>query len=119
MLSCVLVAARMGKQVCVSARGELQQGQCKQTRPDDQLYLPRTQVIQSLSYRSEWSVDVQEAELIRGEVLAFLNPVEGVQRGLETYKPFNLAAFKHKEIPVCLKNLSVFTRLFSHCNMGV
>lgn len=29
-------------------------------------------------------MDVQEAELIGGEVLAFLNPVEGVQRGLET-----------------------------------
>lgn len=31
MLSCVLVAAGMGKQVCVSAQGELQQAQGKQT----------------------------------------------------------------------------------------
>ena len=55
-------------------------------------------------------MDVQEAKLIGGEVLSFLNPVKGMQRGLETHKPFIVAAFKHKEVPVCLKNLSVFTR---------
>lgn len=57
-----------------------------ETQPDDQLDLPCTPVIQSPSYKSEWAVEVQEAELTGGEVLAFLNPIEGVQSGLETCK---------------------------------
>lgn len=53
-------------------------------------------------------MDVQAAKLMEGR--SFLNPVVGVQKGLETHKPFNIAAFKHKEVSVCLKNLSIFTR---------
>lgn len=54
---------------------------------DDQLCLPCAQVIQSLSYKSEGAMEVQEAELIGEEVLAFFNPVEGMQRDLQALQP--------------------------------
>lgn len=51
-------------------------------------------------------MDVQAARLMEGR--SFLNPVVGVQKGLETHKPFNIAAFKHKEVSVCLEKISLF-----------
>jgi len=55
-------------------------------------------------------MDVQEAKLVGGEFTSFINLVEKVQKGLETHTLFNIAAFKPKGAPVCLKNLPVFTR---------